>query len=217
MTPAEVSEFRGLLDAERERIASAIASLHESGRRTVDDEGGERGRRRRRHRLHHLRPRARRGARGGRGANARRRSTARSQRLDDGTLRHLRALRRADRRRAAARAPVGDALHRRPAAGRPGVARGAPAARRPRRLVDQRRSLPVSVAERSLAAGPWEWLGPRRGRRGRGRRRPAHQAPRDEPASPSTSRTRGRRAALDPPARQLGHRLRPLHLGDRAS
>jgi len=43
MTPAEVSEFRELLDAERERIANAIASLKENGRRTADDESGDPG------------------------------------------------------------------------------------------------------------------------------------------------------------------------------
>jgi DnaK suppressor protein len=43
MTPAEVGEFRELLDAERERITNAIASLKENGRRTVDDESGDPG------------------------------------------------------------------------------------------------------------------------------------------------------------------------------
>ncbi len=41
MTPAEISELRQLLDAERGRIVSAIASLHDNGRRALDDESGD--------------------------------------------------------------------------------------------------------------------------------------------------------------------------------
>jgi DnaK suppressor protein len=43
MTPAEVNEFRALLDDERQRIANAIASLQDNGRRTVEDESGDPG------------------------------------------------------------------------------------------------------------------------------------------------------------------------------
>jgi DnaK suppressor protein len=43
MTPSEAREFRAALDAERERIAGAIASLQDGGRRTVDEDGGEPG------------------------------------------------------------------------------------------------------------------------------------------------------------------------------
>jgi RNA polymerase-binding transcription factor len=43
VTPAEVNEFQGLLDAARESAEAAIASLHEGGRRTVDEDGGEAG------------------------------------------------------------------------------------------------------------------------------------------------------------------------------
>jgi len=42
VTPAEAREFRDLLDAERTRISSALANLHEAGR-SVDDEGGDPG------------------------------------------------------------------------------------------------------------------------------------------------------------------------------
>jgi DnaK suppressor protein len=41
VTPAEVSEFQGLLDAARESVSVAIANLHESARRTADEDGGE--------------------------------------------------------------------------------------------------------------------------------------------------------------------------------
>src|SRR5262249_19760823 len=65
-------------------------------------------------------------------------------------LRRLRAVRRADRRAAVVCDPVGPALHRRPA---------------PDRLTDVRVGsstdglTPLSVAERSLAAWPWQWGG----------------------------------------------------------
>jgi DnaK suppressor protein len=43
VTPAEVNEFQGLLDAARASVATAISNLHENVRRTVDDDGGEGG------------------------------------------------------------------------------------------------------------------------------------------------------------------------------
>jgi len=39
MTPAEGEAIRELLEAERLRLESAIASLQENGRRTVDEDG----------------------------------------------------------------------------------------------------------------------------------------------------------------------------------
>ncbi len=43
MNSEEARGFKGLLEVERERITSAIASLKENGRRTVDDESGDPG------------------------------------------------------------------------------------------------------------------------------------------------------------------------------
>ncbi len=43
MTPIEVKQFRPLLEAERERIVNAIASLRDDNHRNVDDEVGELG------------------------------------------------------------------------------------------------------------------------------------------------------------------------------
>ena len=39
MTPQELDEFREMLDLERRRVESAIASLHENGTRGLEDEG----------------------------------------------------------------------------------------------------------------------------------------------------------------------------------
>jgi RNA polymerase-binding transcription factor len=43
VTPQEAGACRGLLEAERERISGAIASLHENGRRALDDEASDLG------------------------------------------------------------------------------------------------------------------------------------------------------------------------------
>ena len=40
MNTVEAAEFRGLLEAERERITTALASMREDGQRTMDEEVG---------------------------------------------------------------------------------------------------------------------------------------------------------------------------------
>jgi DnaK suppressor protein len=40
MTPAEAAEFRSLLEAEREKVMSALAGFREDGQRTMEDEVG---------------------------------------------------------------------------------------------------------------------------------------------------------------------------------
>jgi RNA polymerase-binding protein DksA len=40
MTPAEAAEFRTALEEERERLALSLATLHEDGKRTMEDEVG---------------------------------------------------------------------------------------------------------------------------------------------------------------------------------
>src|SRR5215212_5120736 len=117
----------------------------------------------RRHGDGDLRPRARRGARGGRAAHA---GAGRARaRADRGRhVRDVRAVRQADRGGPSPRAPVGHTLHRRPATRRPGVVRvvePGPAHDADDRVIGARTNglAPVSVAERSLAAGPWQWLG----------------------------------------------------------
>jgi len=40
MTPAQVAEFRSLLETERDRLRSALAAMREDGQRTFDDEIG---------------------------------------------------------------------------------------------------------------------------------------------------------------------------------
>ena len=73
---------------------------------------------------------------------------------------------------------------------------------------------PVSVAERSLAARRGAVAQPRRNRARRGRRRPADEARRHEPARARRAGAR-RRPVLDPPRPELGHRLRALLQRDR--
>lgn len=43
MSPEELLGFRSLLEAERARVAEAIANLQDSGKRTVLEEGGDAG------------------------------------------------------------------------------------------------------------------------------------------------------------------------------
>jgi DnaK suppressor protein len=43
VTPQELGEFREILDLERRRVESAIASLHENGTGSVEDEGRDPG------------------------------------------------------------------------------------------------------------------------------------------------------------------------------
>lgn len=43
MTPAEINEFRGLLDAARQSISASIAHLHDGARQAGDDERSEHG------------------------------------------------------------------------------------------------------------------------------------------------------------------------------
>jgi DnaK suppressor protein len=40
VTPAEVAEFRTLLESERDRLVSALATMREDGQRTMDEEVG---------------------------------------------------------------------------------------------------------------------------------------------------------------------------------
>ena len=40
MNAVEAAEFRGLLEAERERVMSALATMREDGQRTMDEEVG---------------------------------------------------------------------------------------------------------------------------------------------------------------------------------
>ena len=123
---------------------------------------------------------------------------ARSQRIDDGTLRHLRALRQADRRGAPRALPVGDALHRLPAA----------------------RGARVSVAEprrsRSTSASARRRTGSRRSRSPSARSRQARAVgsgsarSRSRPSSPTSSRSTSSRrsSALD----ERSHVLGPLSI-----
>ena len=119
-------------------------------------------------------------------------------------------------RGAAAGAAFGHPLHRRPAIGRPWLDARRPepraaatSASAPRRT----RLMPVSVAERSLAAGPWQWAGLAAVVAAARPRRPVDEACRHEPAC-ALRIVAGHRAALHPPRRELRHRLRPLHLRD---
>ena len=209
MTAIDTSEFR---DAPRRGASAPLEGGRVPPRR---EPGHHRGRARRdRERRHRqpprghgdgdVRPRARRGARRGRSADAvgdRRR--ARPDRRRNVWL--LRGVRQADRRGPAPRDPVGAPLHRRPAPGRLNDVR----------VGSSTNGLaPVSVAERSLAAGPWQWAGLARGRARGGRRRPGDEARRDADAAARQLRARGR-AALDPPRPELGHRLRALLQRDR--
>jgi DnaK suppressor protein len=43
VTPNELDEFKEMLDLERQRVESAIASLHENGTRSLEDESGDPG------------------------------------------------------------------------------------------------------------------------------------------------------------------------------
>src|SRR5437763_263437 len=119
----------------------------------------------------HVRPRARRGSRGGGAADTRpdRPCPGAARR---GDVRQLRALREPDRRGPAPRATVGHALHRRPAARRPGIGpHVSEPSLRPQPDGDGRRPpdirvgsstnarAPVSLVERRLGAGCWQWAG----------------------------------------------------------
>ena len=132
------------------------------------------------------------------------------KRIDDGHVRHVRGVRAADRRGAARGAAVGDALHRRQRRGstgeRAGPAPTSASAPRPTR------STPVSVARRALARER-EPVGRARGRRGRRvRRRPGHEAHRDEPA-----RARRRRCTCSARSRSTTSRTRASRSGCSAS
>jgi DnaK suppressor protein len=43
MTPGEAEQFRGLLENERQRVASSLAGFREDGQRTMEDEAGQPG------------------------------------------------------------------------------------------------------------------------------------------------------------------------------
>src|SRR5262249_9213464 len=94
-----------------------------------------------------------------------RRDRRRAQADGRGDLRHLRPLRRSNRRGAARGAAVGDALHRLQAPRGARVTEPAGRPVEPTRPLDIRVGsatdglTPLSVAERSLAAGAWQWLG----------------------------------------------------------
>ena len=146
-------------NGERERIAGALASPARG--RPADDgrRGRASGRRRRRHRLADLRARARRGARGGRAADARAdRPRARAASTTAPTASASAAARRSALERLRAR-PWATLCIDDQRRGRPWL-RACTAPQPDVRVGSATNGLaPVSVAERSLAAGPWQWLG----------------------------------------------------------
>ena len=127
MSEPALDELRGLLEAERTRITAAIAYLQEDSQRTMDDEIGDFGGRGvDNHPADMATVTHDRELDEGLGEGAQQtldqidRALAK---LDGGRLRHVRAVRRADRRRAPEGATVGHALYRRPAAGGSRLAR----------------------------------------------------------------------------------------------
>ena len=134
------------------------------------------------------------------------------KRLEDGHVRHLQRLREGDPGRAARGRPLDDALHRRREEAGPVTEpawRDRPqAARRPRRLVDERAAADLRRGAAARRRGE-PVARPRRDRRRRRLRRPADEAGRREDAR---ARRGGpdRRPVLDPSRPQLRHRVRAL-------
>ena len=218
VTTIDTDEFRTLLEEERARLTQApSSSCTRRTRARIEDELGEIGSG---GTDNHLGDTAsatfdRELDRASRRARSRRstRSTPRSQRIDDGTYGTCEVCGKpigAERLRAH---PVGAALHRRPAARRVESSRRA---RRPRRLVDERAR--ARLGRRALARGRARGSGPGLAAvaRRRGRRRPGDEARRHEHARARRVGAR-RRAALDPPRPELGHRVRPLLAARRRS
>ena len=140
------------------------------------------------------------------------RGDRRRARADRGrNLRYLRSAAEADRRGAPRGDPVRDALHRRQAAGRSGVDERAGAQPgRPRRLVDGRAHTDLGRATRRSRRGAHQWVGARRGRRRRDRRRPGDQARRLEPRSRSARRSDVVGPFSIHHVQNSGHRVRAL-------
>ncbi len=175
MTSIETGEYKKLLEAERGRLRDAVDFLEKENAGSVEEELGEisgRGD------DNHLADMATatydreldEGLEEGRAADARR--GRRSPAADRGRkLRRLRGLRRADRRRAPVRDPLDAALHRRRPpprvtdVGSTGPARSggtefAGSGPNEVRVGSTTNGLrPVSVAERSVGAGAWQWAG----------------------------------------------------------
>ena len=107
------------------------------------------------------------GPRGGRAADARPRSTPRSRKIEDGTYGIVRGLRRSRSARSGSRRSRGRASASTTSGKRRRVERAAQRAPDVRVGSSTDGLAPVSVAERSLAAGPWQWAGlpPSRSRR----------------------------------------------------
>ena len=136
------------------------------------------------------------------------------QRIEDGHVRHVRGCGKEIAPERLEAHPVGVALHRRRAQGGARVSEPARRRRRSRRLLDRRAHAGLVRATRSLAAGAAQWAALARDRARGDRRRPADEARRREPARARRRRAR-RRAVLDPPRAELGHRVRALRERDR--